>query len=370
MRDEQRRTMAPVRPDDGSMRKEPAASRRDVRRWVRRGSAFGIFVVALLCSLAAPWVSGANAQEPPGRSGDVATASRQHPTAVDPAGRIDSLERDVDTIQNKLIKSDAPFYATSSFWISIAALAFSIGTTVWSSIKADAQERQAARQELRGLLQRLAALPKENVEAMQKYASDPLTANLIGSMIAQENSMLARQAADIARKLPQDVVSPTEYYAIAMALENAYEYNTTRELLERSITTAEARRDFISEISALRSLGYLCFVIGKPDEGRVVYGRAQAIFTRYAGFDVYTQVNTNFLTELNWASAETIAREPDAVRQHLDAASSLLDGLTPSPGLDNMRQQLHQAKSRFGAMGVIPKPTVPAMETAATAGPG
>jgi hypothetical protein len=283
--------------------------------------------------------------------------SRNDITVGDLRQKIEVLEHDVDVIQNKLIKSDGPFYSSSSFWISIAALVFSIGTTVWSSIKADAQAVQASRQELRGLLQRLAALPKESLEAAQKYANDPYTSNPIGSLSAQENSLLARQAADIARKLPPDLISPTEYYAIAMALQNAYDYNSTRDLLERSIATAHHRSDFVSEISAMRALGYLDFVVGKPDEGRSVYRDALTIFTRYPDFDQYTQTNTHFLTQLNWASAETIARSPEAVRQHLDAADALLRVLPPSPGLDNMRHQLDQATTRFGEMGVIAKAT-------------
>ncbi len=270
--------------------------------------------------------------------------------------RITELESDVAKLSEK-----GPFWKTSSFWISVFALAFSVATTVWSAYKADAQELQAARQELRGLLQRLAALPKENLEASRKYASDQAAAQTIGGLINQENAILARQAAEITARLPKNMVSSTEYYAVAMALENAYELNATRRLLNLSIETAADHGDFNSEISARRGLAYLDFMTGKLDDGRSGYRKAREIFAHYPDFDQYTKVYTGFLTELNWASAEAIARGPDEVRAHLDAAAALLTALPPSPGLDSMHQQLDQASAQFAAMGVIPKPGVPAM---------
>lgn len=275
--------------------------------------------------------------------------------------RMATLESDVDTLQNKALEKDAPFFKTSSFWISIGALVFSVATTLWSSVKADAQEMQASRQELRVLLQRLAALPKENLEASRKYATDQVAAQTIGSLINQENAILARQAAEITAKLSKAMVSSTEYYAVAMALENAYELGPTRRLLNLSIETAAERGDFASEIGARRGLAYLDFMTGKPDDGRNGYRAAKDIFARYPDFDQYTKVNTGFLTEMNWASAEAIARLPDQVRAHLDAAAALLTELPPSPGLDGMRQQIGFASAQFAAMGVLPKPLVPAM---------
>ena len=280
--------------------------------------------------------------------------------------RVDTLAHDVDVIQNKLLKTDAPAWKTVSFWISAIAFVVSVASTGWSTWRANVQETQAARSELRTLLQRLAALPKENVEVQRKYIKDPMAAQTIGGLINQENSILARQAAEIAAKLPKGLVSSTEYYAVAMALESAYELNSTRRLLNLAIETADESSDFSSQISAIRALAYLDFITGKPDDGRALYQQARGIFTRYPDFDQYTQVNTNFLTEINWASAEAIGRSPDRVRQHLETADGLLGPLPASPGLDSMRNQLAVARTQFEAMGVIPKPSVPAMSVPST----
>src|SRR5262249_29566262 len=54
--------------------------------------------------------------------------------------------------------------------IALAAFLFSFGTTIVSYRRANRQDVHNLKTELRGLLQRLAALPKENLEVMQKYA--------------------------------------------------------------------------------------------------------------------------------------------------------------------------------------------------------
>lgn len=97
----------------------------------------------------------------------------------------------------------------------MVSLLFSFGTTYVSYRHTEVQDIGNARQELRTILQRLSVLPKENVEAMKQYAADPGSAQLVSSFINQENSLLARNAAEIARKLPPEYVSSAEYYAIA-----------------------------------------------------------------------------------------------------------------------------------------------------------
>ena len=106
-----------------------------------------------------------------------------------------------------------PWYKNVSTIISFAALAFSFGTTYVSYRRAETQDIQSMRQELRGILQRLAALPKENLDISKRYKEDPAAISLASGFINQENTLLSRQAAEIARKLPKDKVSATEYYA-------------------------------------------------------------------------------------------------------------------------------------------------------------
>lgn len=271
--------------------------------------------------------------------------------------KVELMKREIDGMQADLMNTNRPWFRNASTIIAVIALIFSFGTTYVSYKRTKALEIQSARQELRGLLQRLAALPKENLEAVKKYAGDPAAALLVGGFINQENAMLSRQASEIARRLPSDIVSPTEYYAVAIALQNAYELSGAREFLRLSLAAAEARSDFNSEIGALRMMASLHFVTGNPEEGRVEYQRARGIFTRYPNFDQYTKVSTNVWTELSWASSEAVARSPMLVHQHLESASSLLAELAPSPGLDALRAQVDQAKNQFMVMGQVANPS-------------
>ncbi len=115
--------------------------------------------------------------------------------------------------------------------ISVIALGFSFGTTAVSLRRTYMQDIQSARQELRGLLERLISIPRENLETMKKYVGDRNTLFSFDQMYNQENTLLSRQAAEIARRLPQRLVSATEHLAIAFALQRAYNLDGAREFL-------------------------------------------------------------------------------------------------------------------------------------------
>ena len=87
--------------------------------------------------------------------------------------RVETLRREVDALQLAIIGQSKPWYRDVSTLLSIIALLFSFGTTYVSDRRVAAQDIQSTRQELRGLLQRLAALPKENVDMTKKYQGDP-----------------------------------------------------------------------------------------------------------------------------------------------------------------------------------------------------
>ena len=78
--------------------------------------------------------------------------------------RVELMKREIDALQVTVTERSKPWYHNVSVLISIIALLFSFGTTLVSYHRNNIQEIQNARAELRGLLQRMAALPKENVE--------------------------------------------------------------------------------------------------------------------------------------------------------------------------------------------------------------
>src|SRR6266704_384604 len=104
--------------------------------------------------------------------------------------RLDVMKREIDSLQIAIAGQKTPWYKTVSTVLSIAALLFSFGTTFVSYRRTQVQDIQSTRQELRGLLQRLAALPKENLELNKRYAPDFNAIGIASSFINQENTLL------------------------------------------------------------------------------------------------------------------------------------------------------------------------------------
>ena len=254
---------------------------------------------------------------------------------------IGSMKREIDALQVTVMTQKRFWYKDPATVISFLALAFSFGTTYVSYHRADLQDVQSERQELRGLLQRLAALPKENLEATKRYQGDPGAINFSSSLLNEENALLSRQAAEIAKKLPSGVVSATEYYAIAVALENSYNLQGAKEFLSLA---AEKARNFNDEIAAIRTSANLEFLTGHPETGRVKYQEALGIFSTYPGYDQFTQTLTHVNTESQWAVSEAGLGAMPLANEHLDAADQLAGNLPPSPGASALKLQVAQLR--------------------------
>jgi hypothetical protein len=263
------------------------------------------------------------------------------------------MKREIDALQIAITEDTKPWYQNIATLLSVVALLFSFGTTYVSYRRTAVQDIQSSRQELRGLLQRLAALPKENVDIRKKYADDPASMNVVGGFINQENALLARQAAELAKKLPGDLVSGTEYYAIALALQNSYDLSGADEFLKYS---AQAAKDFNTEIAALRSTANLQFIQGRPEAGRVEYQKALNIFSKYPGYDPFTKISTNVWTELAWAFSEAGVDSLAFAHQHIENAKALVNGLPHSPGAEMLKAQVSQAAVQFASGQPITSP--------------
>lgn len=265
--------------------------------------------------------------------------------------RLVTMKREIDALQIASAAKARPWYRDFSTLLSVTALLFSFGTTFVSYHRTEMQDIQSARQELRGLLQRIAALPKENLDAAKKYADDPASRSMVSGFINQENTLLARNCAELAKKLPAGSVSATEFYAIAVALQNAYDLAGADEFLNYAI---KADPDFNTEISCLRMLASMKFISGKPETGRVEYQKALDIFSKYPQFDPYTRAVTNVQTELAWAFSEASSNVFNLASQHVENAEALVASFPRSPGVDMMRSQISQARSQIYVPPALP----------------
>lgn len=254
------------------------------------------------------------------------------------------IKDEVDALQIATMSNKTPWYKNISTIISITALLLSFGTTFFSWARTEEQDRQNLRTEMRGILQRLIAHTKEITEISYKYPNNNEAIWNVRGAITQESAMLARQAAELATKLPNSYVSATEYFTIAMALQGSYSIDEAKKFLELAATSA---KDFGDELATLRARASILYINEKPEAGRVEYQKALDIFSKYTGYNGYVIKATHLHTEISWFYSEAVVGNFEIARLHLDSAENYLKKLTPAPDTENYRKQVEQAKLYF-----------------------
>jgi tetratricopeptide (TPR) repeat protein len=267
------------------------------------------------------------------------------------AEELSSLRSRVDFLAEAGRAANQPWYKNITTLISVAALVFSLGTTVVAGWHTKDQDTHNLRTELRGILQQLAALPKDNFELSQKYKDDPATFSSLSGLINQQNLILARQADEILRRLPNDQISAEDYISVAGGLSNSRMFDAALVDLNRALAVASPVLD--DEIAALRNLASLEMGLGKTGEARAHYQQAADIFGKepYRGYDQFTKLFTNITTELAWAFSEGSAQNWDLFQQHVSRAEQLVNSLPKGPATDFLRAEVAQLKS--GRVGNI-----------------
>jgi hypothetical protein len=101
------------------------------------------------------------------------------------------------------------------------------------------------------------------------------------------------------------------------------------------------------------------FSRGQYEAGRVEYQKALSVFSKYKGYNDFTQKSTHILTELTWAIAEASSGFASLANQHIASAESTVSTLLPGPGTEQLKNQINQVKSRLasGNPPEILKPT-------------
>ena len=276
---------------------------------------------------------------------------------------VDELNEEVSHLRNRIDSlaeasesAKKPWFKNVATLISVAAFLFSFGTTIVSYKRTAEQDVHNLRSELRVLLQRLAALPRENVEITQKYIAEPNIVAVLSGYVNQENLLLSRQADEAIKRLPKDQVSATDYLAIALAFEQSRNLDVAVENFNKALAVATILDD---EVAALRLLGSLEMTIGKSGQARSHFQQALDIFGKYRNYDDVTKLTTNFLTEINWAGAEATSRNWEGAQQHINKAEQIVDSLPKGPQTDMFKAQVVQFKNGLSGTAQVAVPNVP-----------
>jgi hypothetical protein len=165
---------------------------------------------------------------------------------------IANLRNRVDTLADRTPEKK-PWYKEAATIISVAAFLFSFGTTLFSYKRANEQDIHNLKSELRGLLQRLVALPKENMEIYRKYGTDPSKVVLLAGYVNQENLLISKQASEIIKRLPNNEVSATDQYSVAMAFAASRNYSQAMTEMKNALAIASAASVLDDEVAALKT---------------------------------------------------------------------------------------------------------------------
>jgi tetratricopeptide (TPR) repeat protein len=266
--------------------------------------------------------------------------------------RLESMKREIDALQSHVHASKAPWYKSVPTLISLFAFCFSFGTTMLSLQRTRQLDVQSARAELRGFIQRLAALPKENLQLARTYADDQIALGNLQSFIMQETTLVAKQAAEVIRRIP-DRVSATEYSAVGYALwttgNNATAMDFVKLATERAI-------DVNDEAAVLRQYGGFLIASGDVNGGREQYQKALEVFSKYPAYNDTYQNSVHAYTHFHWAQSEGGAGNHSELAAHL-AASEDFAHRAGAAGW-SMKQQIWQLRASIAA-GNAPPSTAP-----------
>lgn len=241
--------------------------------------------------------------------------------------RLTTIKREVDALQVHVMEKAKPWYrqipVLVSLIVSIGALSFSFWTNYKAEDRLDREEEHATRVELRELIQRLQALPKENFDLYRTYADDPTGQSLIGSLLNTENLVLTSQAAELIEELDGDVTA-TEYYATAQGFYLSDRPAEATKLVEAGLRVA---KDPVNEVALLRQDATIHFASGDPEGGRSRWQQAIDVFGEYPDEPELLVAATQTYTEISWAGAELGQGECGAALEHITAAEGHLSNL-------------------------------------------
>jgi tetratricopeptide (TPR) repeat protein len=266
-----------------------------------------------------------------------------------------SVKKDTNARRTDEASQKASWHNYVSIIIAILALLLSFGTTYFSSERIKEQDLQNTKVELRELLQRLSALPKEFAEITNKSLDDSNVAGAVYGSVANENALLSRQAEELARKLPRHQVSAAEWLTIGTALGANHEYNKAREILGYALEDA---KDFYIEVVILRATAHLLFDMGKAGEGRSLYHKALDIFSKYPGYDERIQNEMTLNTYMYMAGAEAEIDNKADANQYLAKARSYLDRLPRGPERESFEGWFNEMKAHVNSEGDKKEPPV------------
>ena len=264
--------------------------------------------------------------------------SEDSPWQDDVGAQMALMKREIDALQRSAMKQQRRWYQVPSIIIAFAALLFSFGTTAVSYYRTGQQDIHNARLELRSLIQRLYALPLEDIRIAATYSNNPRAVAQISSTLNQENILIAQRAVEVIDSIP-DAVSSVEYVTVATALAMSGISERAAEFMKCAIEKASSTGTLAS---ARMSYGSYLFSTGEIVAARVEMQKALAVLDEHANPNTYFQKAMEIHIELRWATLERLTGDEIEAQRHLRKANAEVLKLTPAPYTEKLKAQIRQ----------------------------
>jgi hypothetical protein len=230
------------------------------------------------------------------------------------------------------------WYKDAATVIALVSLLVSLAASAITIIHTRTQDLQTAHLDLRAVLQRLLAVPKEGLELRETYKGNDDHINFVNTLLQQELNVLASQGANAVRMLGPKVVSSPEYLTIARAQSDAGNAAAQREFITLACSVAKTPGD---KLMALRDSGGAMFMDGNVQEGRRQYEAAMQVLNGAAPKSPEFAVTFGVDTQLTWAMLESRIPDNLAVAQaHITQAEQIAGSLPPGPLRDALEKRI------------------------------
>lgn len=254
------------------------------------------------------------------------------------AQQLDQLDQEIDAVQIAVAERRRPWYQDVAVMIAVLTFLFSMATTLFAYAQASEQRVQNDRVALRQLVQRLSELGRQNAELVLQTNNS--ASGLLSSFIQAENALLAKQAAELIKRIPQHT-SASEYVLVANAMASSNLFDRSLELYieaERSIQDAN------DAVAVYRGQAAILYSLGRYDEGAAAYQRSLAVFKQFPSYGQAYEERFHIQTELTWFYSELYQTRCGEAVAHIQEAERRVV-LLPNPGVpDPLVAQVQQAR--------------------------
>ena len=230
------------------------------------------------------------------------------------------------------------WYKDAATVVALVAVAFSVASWWISMRHTKLQEQFTAHVDLRAVLQRLLAVPRDGQDIKVTYKDDPVAYQIAYTTLQQELNVLASQGAQALRSLKKGVVSSAEYLTIGRAQLDAADYEAYKYFVGQACDSAKTPRDKV--VAKCERAGFL-FQEGGWDQGRKEFREALSEIKGYPpytpGADVRLSVTDSFQFQMQWAVCEwTLAKNEQEAMEIATGLRTIVEGLPPSSQHDAM----------------------------------